>query len=351
MFGSIRHSWRHPLAAFALAGAFGTAQATAGDAVAVEDLPSSAAAVQSDDKNEKDRKVKQADQENRDAAAAELKERIGQLEREIAELLAAGKQEEAEKLVRHAKEMQAKFERLREQETKKPDRADPESLRKKGYLSHKQEQASEPEGRRDTIAELQKMVERLQAENEKLRAALEDHKKTPLKADTVRVWDVRSGKPVVETKPEKKPTVNIVKVEAAAIHREIVELKLLAERLAAEGHQDKAEAAAREAHELAEKLLAQAAEFALKSAHGESAKGVDKRLQAISEFETEKSAKSQLDKASPNVLLEYRAADRSSLNQELVQIVKELRSEVTRLRDEVAELRRSVQDRQDKSKR
>ncbi len=252
---------------------------------------------QKEDKADKGVKVKgdkgaKGDKASDDHAhLAKVKDRLGAIEREVGELIEAGKKDEAEKLIQEARELKAMIEK--HGSAKGPKSGDAGDGKHKKPVKSPDKPGAKGE-QADKLEHLRREIEELRAagrgeEAEKLAAKLRAH----------------SAKPAKELLLKDKG--------AAGVEDRIAHMKKQAAELDEAGRKDEAE----KLRSVIEKFQ----DFALgkKGFKADSDKPIDKKPGGGGE----KSA------AAGEI-------------QELGQAIRSLREEVARLRDEIAELRRQV---------
>ncbi|MBI5756997.1 MAG: hypothetical protein HZA46_00600 [Planctomycetales bacterium] len=317
----IRQSWWHSLAAVTLVSVFGSVELSAQAAESPESPVVKVVAQK--EKPGKEARIEKETREGgkRGVGQAEAKERLVNLEREIDELRAAGKLDQAEKLTREFKELQGHLEGRREIKGEKPAEASDE---------------------------LRGRLKDLEAENARLRELVGGKekgkggegkelplKKTPEKSD--------GGKKGAEGAAE-------VQNKLKAIENQIAELRKA-------GRKEEAEKLTGVAKELAQHLakappatkggVSPEEKEKLQLAHKELAK-----LRAEGRHEDANRLEQQIKDAG-NVELRKKLTEKGfekpgATSHELGPVLKELREEINRLRDEVAELRRAVKGSEDK---
>jgi TolA-binding protein len=244
---------------------------------------------------EKGDKGGKADKAADDAHLAKVKEHLGVLEREIAELREAGKKEEAEKLMQEARELKAVLEK--HGGTKGSKSADAGDGKDKKPVKSPDKPGAKGD-HVDKLQHLKREIEELRAagrteEAEKLAAKLRDH----------------------AAHLDKEHAAKDKNAGASALDEKIVHLKKQVAELLEAGRKEEAEKLILEI----ERMHEDSAVIKKKADSGKP----DKKPEAVGE---KSSAGAEI--------------------KELGQAISSLREEVARLRDEVAELRRQLKNRE-----
>ena len=359
MMGSIQNSVRHSLAAVTFAAMLGIGNADATAAISGDPSP-----VQKEDGAKKE-------SDERAAAAAELKERLVRIGREIEELREAGKNEAAEKLANEAREIKIHLAKLMADKDDRKikeskEQAEKAELQEKRALEavneakrrHKELLASDEKALKEKVVsekyaelleklhaarqpkkgdgekglervldELHARLKMLEAENAKLRDALGTgkEKKDPEKHEAVHKQHEALKKLYEDAHKQQ--------IEAAR-HMEEHARKMLLNK------EDAAMAAARE-------KLEHLAKMAEKNSDPADAAKIHDEMARLRRHMGEMHEKAARSIAThPEKWPESHAA-----TLELGAVIKELRHEVGRLREEVADLRRIVGDRGEERKK
>jgi hypothetical protein len=321
----IRQAWRSALAVAILGGEIGSVEmmALADDpfeAPGAKRKETESLVVREVAPKEKPRKEVGAERETREGTKrgldqAEAKERLVNLERQIDELRAAGKLDQAEKLTREFKELKGNLEERREKKGEKPA---------------------------DVPDKLQGRLKELEAENARLRELVGgkekgkggEGKELPIKKSPEKTDGGKKGaEGSVEIQNKLKGIEREIAEHRKAGRNEEAEkltgvAKELAQHLAKAPPVNKGDVSPEEK----EKLQVAHKELAKLRAEGreEEAKRLEQQIQDSVKGELRKKLE-QKGFATPN-----------TAPNELGSVLKELREEVHRLRDEVAELRRAV---------
>ncbi len=313
----------------------------------------SSAAVDPAAQKEQDKLSKETQAKKPDAEAAELakvKGRLHDLEAEIKELRAAGKEEAAEKFVREARELRTKLER---------HAAEPGG--KKG-----------PEGQKGKGEkhELAEMLERLGAEAKELRAAgkIDAAEKVEIEA---RKLKEKIGKPADgdgkkkdSLSPDLANKIEAIQNEAAKLRkagraeeaeklmREIAEVKehhqkslILRQKEKPVKDGEKAAGKFDLPPEVKEKIERAKRQIEDLRAAGkkDDAEAIAREIEVYVKRLHDETAIGKKDKG-PAKAVSHETQDKSKGQDELAAVLRELRNEVNQLREEVADLRRVVKE-------
>jgi hypothetical protein len=353
MSQSIRHSWRHSLAAVTFVSLFGAAEATAiaddppetptkvapapvtptdetepGETELIRLGDSLYVVAQKEKPSKEPRGEKEAISDAVYEKLVKAKERLGQLEREIEELRAAGKTDQAEKLITYYKELRGQLEASQE---------------KKGEKS--------AEGSDDLKARLKA----LEAENAKLRELLGGKEKSKGEEQ----HDPKAKYPVKS--PPEKPVPHKIKESEQEVQFKLKAMQAEIAELAKAGRKDEAEKLAAAARELAEHAKHAASKFEIdisipaevKEKFEVAAKDVARLQQAGKHEEAQELARKlqsdarQYHESYKRKLIDKGFAPMGAESHELGQVINQLREEVMRLREEVNDLRRAMKERGD----
>jgi hypothetical protein len=313
MLYRIQNSWRQSLAAVTVAALFGVSDASA--AAVTIDVTTDPATVQKDKSDDGAKKEK----EDRAAVAADVKEKLARVKREIEELREAGKPDLAEKLAAEARELSAYLEKLQGAKgEKKPESAD--KLTKKPETRDNGDKEPEladkrPDGgdkkKLDSWADgLLERLKMLEAENAKLREALtlKGKHSAAAAAEEAKRYGERVQKAIQDEHAK------VLAAKDGEAREKLEHLAKIIAKLQEEGKFEEAQERKAELRHLAEHFGDVEAQAHKMRVAMEGAKRPDAH------------------------------------SAELGTVIRELREEVRRLRDEVAELRRLVKDRGDEDR-
>lgn len=327
---ALHQSWRQSLAAAALFGVFGVGDASlSGTAAAADNSEEPAISIPEPQKDSE----KEAAQKHARAIAEKLKAMQAQMD----DLKQAGKNEELEKLARESRELKAMLEKLGDIAAKD----DPPVLRRKIQV--------------DSIDALRERLEQLEAENMKLRRALEETKRN---AD-----EVSAGRGDLER--ARKELHDKILRSAHEQSGDSEKARAVYEKLMRD-YEDQAKSAewaakAKEMLTVKEKIERLAAEQSklVEKGRGEEADKIKQQIRELMEAAEKSKAKFSTDTLSPKAKDvgdkvfkskgDMQSAGRQS--EEFVAMLKDLRDEVSRLRNEVTELRQLVKEGGGKSAR